>query len=341
VARLALAAAAAVSLAAPEDAAAEKTDVVVLVNGDRITGEIKGMARGKLDYSTDDAGRLSIQWTKLLEVTSPNRFELETSEGKRYFSPLLAPEHGAQGAVRLDDGDTLPIPDVVSIVPVSRGFLARLQAYLDIGTTVARSNSARTLTAAGFVQYRGERLGTSFAFDAYGQDAADSTATNRGSVKLTGDLYSGRWKSQLWGQAEKNDELGLRRRLSLGAGTSYAALRNDSMELSAAAGLIGVQEDYADSEPAPSLTGLLSVSWDAFRYDSPKLDAEVSLAAYPYLTDPGRVRLEGSLRVKYEVVSDFDIGLSLSDTYDSRPPDPAAASNDYLLTMTIGWSYRR
>jgi len=341
VARLALAATAALSLGAAEATAAEKTDVVVLVNGDRITGEIKGMARGKLDYSTDDAGRLSIQWTKLRVVTSPHRFELETSEGRRYFSPLLAPEHGAQGAVRLDDGDTLPIPDVVSIVPLSSGFLARIQAYLDLGVTVARSNSARTLTADGFVQYRGERTGTSLAFDAYGQDAADSAATNRGSVKLTGDLYFGRWTSQLWGQAEKNDELGLRRRLSLGAGASYSALRNDSMELSAAAGLIGVQEDYADSAPTPSLTGLLSVSWDAFRYDSPKLDLVVSLAAYPYLTDAGRVRVESSLRVKYELVSDFNVGLSISDTYDTRPPDPAAASNDYLLTMTIGWSYRR
>jgi hypothetical protein len=332
---------AALALGSTEAAAAGKTDAVVLVNGDRITGEIKGMARGKLDYLTDDAGRLSIQWTKLVQVTSPNRFEIETAEGRRYFSPLLAPERGEPGALRLDDGDTLLIPEVVSIVPLSHAFVSRLQAYLDVGVTVAKSNSARTLTVDGFVQYRGEQAGTSLAFDTYGQDAADSAATSRASLKLTGDLYVGRWTPKLWGQTEKNDELGLQQRLSLGAGTAYAAVRSNWTELSAEAGLIGLQEDYADGAPAFSMTGLVSVTWEAFRYDSPKLDAGVSVAAYPYLTDLGRVRLESSLRVKYELVKDFNVGLSVSDTYDSRPPDPAASSNDYLLTMTIGWSYRR
>jgi hypothetical protein len=46
---------------APVSLAAQKTDVVVIANGDVITGEIKGLSRGKLDYNTDDAGRLSIK----------------------------------------------------------------------------------------------------------------------------------------------------------------------------------------------------------------------------------------------------------------------------------------
>jgi len=45
--------------------------------------------------------------------------------------------------------------------------------------------------------------------------------------------------------------------------------------------------------------------------------------------------------VKYEIFADFDVGLSLSDSFDSRPPDPGASTNDYLVTFTIGWSYRR
>ena len=49
---------------------AEKTDVVVLGNGDRFTGEIKGMSRGQLDFKTDDAGRLSIEWIKIARITS-------------------------------------------------------------------------------------------------------------------------------------------------------------------------------------------------------------------------------------------------------------------------------
>ena len=45
--------------------------------------------------------------------------------------------------------------------------------------------------------------------------------------------------------------------------------------------------------------------------------------------------------MKYELFSDFNVGLSLASTLDSRPPDPAAANTDYVATFTVGWSYRR
>ena len=73
----------------PADVAvAQKTDVVVLINGDRITGEIKSLSRGQLDYKTDDAGRLKIEWDKILRVTSNRYYEVEMSSGVRYFGTL-------------------------------------------------------------------------------------------------------------------------------------------------------------------------------------------------------------------------------------------------------------
>jgi len=39
----------------------KKTDVIVLVNGDRLTGEIKSLDRGKLTFSTNDMGTIRIR----------------------------------------------------------------------------------------------------------------------------------------------------------------------------------------------------------------------------------------------------------------------------------------
>src|SRR5271170_6767954 len=69
-------------------AEADKTDVVVLLNGDHLTGEIKGMSRGQLDFKTDDAGRFSIEWVKIARVTSKHIFEVELSSGKKYYGTL-------------------------------------------------------------------------------------------------------------------------------------------------------------------------------------------------------------------------------------------------------------
>src|SRR4029453_17665742 len=43
-----------------------KTDVVTLANGDRITGEVVRVTRGRLEFSTDDVGTLYLEWDKLV-----------------------------------------------------------------------------------------------------------------------------------------------------------------------------------------------------------------------------------------------------------------------------------
>jgi len=330
-----------VALAAAFPAAArEKSDLVVLVNGNNINGEIMGLSRGKLDYKTDDAGRLSIEWLKILRVTSAYSYEIETTAGVRYFSTLQPLPADEKGALRLDDGTTIPIRDVVAIVPLNAGFFSRLSAYLDLGFALAKANKAVTLNSDGLVAYRGERMGTSLQFNVYLQDSSNVATAVANSVQLTGDLYFGRWTAQLSVIAEQNSELDLNLRLTLAGGAAYAAIQSNSMMLLAKAGLAGIREKYTTGDAAWYLTGYLGGSWDVFRYDSPKLDSAILVAVYPYLTDLGRVRVETTIRLKYELFTDFNVGLNLSDTYDSRPPE-SGSNNDYNFSITIGWSYRR
>jgi len=54
--------------------AAPKTDVVILNNGDRIAGELKGFSRGILLFKTDDAGTLQIEWHAIQELKSKYYF---------------------------------------------------------------------------------------------------------------------------------------------------------------------------------------------------------------------------------------------------------------------------
>ena len=43
----------------------------------------------------------------------------------------------------------------------------------------------------------------------------------------------------------------------------------------------------------------------------------------------------------YELFNDFNTGIRFTDTFDSRPLEESASKNDYVTTLTIGWSYRR
>jgi hypothetical protein len=33
--------------------------------------------------------------------------------------------------------------------------------------------------------------------------------------------------------------------------------------------------------------------------------------------------------------------VQFTDNFDSRPPEADVSKNDYITTLTIGWSYRR
>ncbi len=336
-ARRALGALAACLLAAPA-AAREKTDLVVLENGDRITGEIVGMSQGKLDLKTDDAGRLSVEWLKIARITSAHVYELEFSSGTKSLGPLLPAPADRQVAV-----GTLvaPLDSVVAIIALDTAFWSRVQAYFDLGFTLAKANHATTLSADGEIAYRSPTIGTSLSFTSYFQRDVNTALTSRNSLLWTGAYFIESWKAVLQAGADQNDELDLKLRLSLTAGAAYAPVRTQFMELWLNAGVAGAREQYTGVSTNGTFGLSLNAAWTAFRYDSPKLDAGVQASAVPLLSDIGRVLGTTSARLKYEVFSDFNVGLTATFTFDTRPPDPTAPKTDYVSSITVGWSYRR
>ncbi len=83
-------------------AAAPKTDVVTLVNGDRITGEIKGLEHNQLRFSTDHLGTIYVEWDKIEQLVSDQYLLLERSDGTRYYGQLVAGARDAELLVRRD-----------------------------------------------------------------------------------------------------------------------------------------------------------------------------------------------------------------------------------------------
>jgi hypothetical protein len=325
---------------------AQKTDVVVLQNGDRITGEIKQLSRGQLEYSTDNVGRIYIEWHTVARVTSPSYFEVELSSGRKYYGLLAQPPADGQLIVQIERADTLRLGDVVGIVPISNRIVSRLKAYFDLGFTLAKANSARTLTMSGEVAYRGPKAGLSASFDTYSQAQEGVASTTRNTVELNGERYlANRWKYLALTTFEHNDELGLDLRVTLGGGVGRAFIQTNSNEVSFETTLVGTREQFTDTVSASTakwnLEGRFAGTWDAFRYDSPKLDLNMQLTVFPSITTLGRVRVNASTRVRYELFKDFTVGIDFTDSFDNEPPDATANTNDFVSTFTIGWSYRR
>ena len=341
----------AVAAGVPSPAHAQKTDVIKLVNGDEITGEIKGVSFGKLDYSTDDAGRLSVKWTKVLRVTSVHYFEVEVSSGLKYFGQLKAGAEDGEVVVELERADTLAIGRIVRIVPLSSRFIDRLQAYLDAGFSLAKANKATTLNVNTELEYRTSRWGTRVTGSSYFQKQADTERSTRNSGSVVAQrFFPHRWQAVLLMGLEQNDQLGLIVRGTIGGGAGYMVKQTNSTTLQLGAGMVVTRERFALSDTTAgaspdtlksNLEALVTATWNAFRLDTPKLDFSTQVNAFPSVTTLGRVRGEVTVRIKYEILKDFYVGANFTDNFDSKPPEASASKNDFVTSITVGWSYRR
>src|ERR1700746_2342335 len=107
--------------------AREKTDVLVMKNGDRMTCQIKGLDAGVLYVSFDYIdGTTSVQWSKVARLESDQLFIVNTEDGSVYTGRLRTPETPVGQPVRIQVVETpaekevvLENPQVVGIVETS------------------------------------------------------------------------------------------------------------------------------------------------------------------------------------------------------------------------------
>ena len=72
-------------LAATSLFARESTDVIIMNNGDRLTGKIKSLKSGVLSVSLDYVdGTISVDWLKVARFESNQLFVILTQDGSSY-----------------------------------------------------------------------------------------------------------------------------------------------------------------------------------------------------------------------------------------------------------------
>lgn len=328
-------------LASPAFAGVPKHHVIVLANGDRITGEVDLLERGRLQFKTDDAGTISIEWPKLQELdAAPEHFEVETTVGQRFVGSLGP---GARpGELRISaPGDTSSIPfeSIVRITTLNSTFWGKIDGSLDAGVSYVQSSNLGQFNITANASYRapsfavGSNLNSTFIR----QTGADDT--RRASVSLSGTKFrDNRWLAQGVIGVERNDELGLDARASAGAGLGRFLVQTNTALLPLIAGLTVTYENLADGTSKENLEGLISGSFSQFIYDSPKVNVDAGVTFYPSLSDWGRVRLEANATLKREMLKDFFVGLNGVESYDSSPSE-GSRSNDWNAYLSVGWSF--
>jgi hypothetical protein len=323
---------------------AQKTDIIYIDNGDRITGEIVKLERGILEYKTDNLSTLRVKWEYVVRISSIQQFDIELESGARYIGTIEQAEEEGKMVVRVsEDIDyTVDLSSVVKIYPLRSNFWKRLTGYLDAGLSFQRANRRTEWKLGGEVNYRGERWHYRTIATSYYSNQQDIEGTTRNDASFTGQrLLKNRWIAVLATTHEQNDELNLDYRALVGGSFGRFLVQSNRQLLAAYAGVTGTREKYTDSEDIGyNAEVMIAARYEAFKYGSPKLDFITTLNVFPSITSWGRVRADFSARLSYEIFSNFFFTIDGFYNYDSQPPGELAVKHDYGIDTVITWSFK-
>ena len=321
---------------------AQKTDIVTLYNGDKITGEIKELDHAKLKYSTDDISTIYIEWIKIARLSSKDYFEIELENGLKFYGNLPEPARDGVLVIALTEttADTIDMARVVKITPIKSTFWTRLDGNVDIGFSYASANKVFQLSTTARVTYRGQKWSSQLDYSSYWQDTDSTAGTRRNSASLNAArLLKKKWRALVYIAGESNEELNLDLRATLGVGGVFQPVQTNSSLLGFGAGPLVTRELFLDdTEPKVSLEFSFGGEFEAFRFDDPELDFIVNLQVIPSITTLGRVRINLDSSLKYELINDFYIGFSVFNAYDSQAGDEGA-QNDFNTTISLGYKF--
>jgi hypothetical protein len=326
-------------LASP--ALAARTDVLVLRNGDRLTGEVDVLERGKLQFKTDDMGTLQIEWDKVVSVSASARFDVDDLDGGRYVGSL---EPGPRpGEVKLASGGTsvvLTMSEIARIRRIGSTFWRRLDGSVDAGASFTSASELFTLDVAASVGaekpgYEVVAEGTSTL-----TTQPDVEDTRRSELSLAyRRRFPQRWLALGGARLEQNRALGFDLRSSATVGAGRYLVQEQRQRVLAGLGVSLNREEPVEGEGSTNVELTAVLSYDVASYDFQKVDVSIGAMGFASLTDSGRWRLELDARLKRELVKDFYATLRGYESYDSEPATADAAKNDYGLTFALGWSF--
>lgn len=321
--------------------AAPKTDIVILVNGDVITCEIKEMVRGKVRASTDHMGTIYIEWDKVARVTSNYWFLVSLKNGSLVYGQMSSADKEGSLVVSFQDKSViLGMGSIVEIQPIRYEFWEKFDLAVAFGLNWTKASEVLQTNFNASAEYKGQLYSWGLSGSSMFTEQGEGDITRRNQLDLFVEReLNGRLSGSLDSGLYRNDELGIRLRLNGGANLGYYLVRSSHLEFQTYLGAsLNREWGTADAPASNNAEARVGTDFRIFYYDSPKTDLTVTMDVYPNLTQSGRVRFESSIAARHELFKDLFLKLQLYESRDNKPPAGANAKDDRGIVFSLEWS---
>ena len=306
------------------DVAAQRVrdEVVELSNGDRVTGEIKGLDRAQLTVRTIDLGTVQVRWQRVVRLNSHRTLEIELVDGRRLRGSLLSPTPGTVEVTGSAGTAPVDLASIVVIRPVARSWLGDLTGRIDAGFSYTRGSQVAQSSANAVITSRRPAFESTLAFDAVLTTVEGQPDSSRYLLRYN---YYRFWTGRVFvgglGDGERNRDLGISLRVSGGAGPGYRVLKSQRQELTVLGGPVLVREVPFEEPATTHGLALVATNYSLFFNEYPKANVDVANQLRFGLSEPGRFLLDLNVSARRELWRDFySAAACTTPTTTVRPP---------------------
>jgi hypothetical protein len=330
-------------------AAREKSDVLVMRNGDRLTCEIKGLDADTLSISLDYvAGYVSINWGKVDHIESKQLFLVKTQDGLVYSGSLSTPSTPEARPTKievLEDSTSnvqLDKAHVIHMEQTDLSFWRRLNGAIGLSSIYNKGNQSVQYSLTGDVVYPRERWSASVSYNSSFSSSSGVSSVTRNETQLNAQrlLRWNNWYYQGLADFLQSSEQGIQLQSTFGGGIGRYMKNTNNSRIGVYAGVawqnIAYQQQAILSPNQQVTSALIVGEMKLFRFD--KTNLELTALLLPALSEPGRVHTNLNLAYYIKLWRNFKWNFSFYGNWDNQPP-PGFSSSDYGTSSGVSYTF--
>ena len=329
--------------------AREKSDVLVMRNGDRLTCEIKSLAADTLSISLDyAAGTISINWGKVDHIESRQLFLVKTQDGLVYSGSLSTPATSGARPTKIEVLEVsntkieVPKSDVIRMTETDLSFWRRFNGQLGMNSIYNKGNQSFQYGLTADAVYPRERWSAAVAYSSSFSSNSGSSSVTRNESQITAQRLL-RWNNWYYaGLADflQSSEQGIQLQSTFGGGIGRYFKNTNNTIITFYGGIawqdIAYRQQLVPSNNQQVTSALIVGKVSLFRFD--KTNLELVGTVLPALSDPGRIHTNLNASYYIKLWSKFTWNISFYGNWDNQPP-PGFSSSDYGTSSGITYKF--
>ncbi len=329
--------------------ARQKTDLLVMKNGDRITCEVKSLNGGVLSIALDYVdGTVSVDWSKVAHLESGQLFVVLSQDGSSHEGTLGTVQTVGNKPMEIQvmesQKNTVDIESqqIVKMTETSEKIYQRFNGSINFGVIYSKGNSATQYNLGTEADYLRERWAAESLLSSNLSSSSGSNASTRNQLTFRG-YHLLPWDNYYYGGLGsflQSSEQGIQLQTTVGGGIGHFFKNTNRTSIALLGGLAWQSTNYKPlATPLGRqniAAGLIAAEIKAFKFSRTNL--ALSAALLPALSDPGRIFFNANASYYLKLFNNLSWNFSFYGNWDSRPPGGLPGS-DYGTSSGLSWTF--